>query len=226
MIPDFHTHIDDGTGIVSMTPDQLSRAEGLHSPVSVGIHPWHTADEPLIERQLAMLPTLLDDSRVVALGETGIDTLKGASPERQAEIMALQVALAEEKRLPVIVHAVRSLDRITALYDRLKPTTPWTIHGITGRASQIEKLAERGIYMSVGPRTPDTVAAMIPDHLLLLETDSEPGRVKPLDEVIARVARARNQSTDTLSAIVAANLGQLLQSHHHKIAFLKNQNTL
>ncbi len=207
MTIDFHTHLSNGTGIVALTPDQMTAMESLHTPIMVGIHPWDTADETAVNRQLEMLPRLLADNRVVALGEIGIDTLRGASVERQSELMALQIALAEQYSLPVVIHSVRSLNRIINLHDRLKPTTPWAIHGITGKQGSINKLAERGIYMSVGWRTPINIIPSIPDHLLLAETDNtDSGNDTSIDSIVERIANSRHTTSATITTLLSHNL--------------------
>lgn len=203
---DFHTHIPGRGGILSLTPDEMLRSSGLTGPLTVGIHPWDTASEETVARQLAIMPELLRDSRVVAVGETGIDTLRGASPEEQARVMALQVSLAGELGLPVVIHAVRSLDRIINLYDRLKPSTPWAIHGINGRAETIKRLAKRGIYMSAGPRTTHETTTLIPSTLLLIETDAEPNKTFSIDEVAERIAQARGTTSSAIKTLAATNL--------------------
>jgi TatD DNase family protein len=71
--------------------------------VAVGVHPHRAAS--LDEAALAELRSLADDDRVVAIGEIGID-LSGRSAPRAAQERAflLQLELATELELPVVVH--------------------------------------------------------------------------------------------------------------------------
>ena len=73
---DIHTHLvsDDMTCSV-WSQNVLSLPVPLAAKhVSVGIHPWFLSEENA-EAQLQKLRELLDDSRVVAIGEVGLDKL-------------------------------------------------------------------------------------------------------------------------------------------------------
>jgi TatD DNase family protein len=71
--------------------------------VAVGIHPHRAAT--LDDAALASLRALAVDGRVVAIGEIGID-LSGRSAPRDVQQRAFlaQLELADELRLPVVVH--------------------------------------------------------------------------------------------------------------------------
>src|SRR5262245_11416153 len=57
------------------------------------------------ERHYAMMEELASKSRVVAIGETGLDYYYDNSPrDVQREVFRRQVALARQVDLPVIVH--------------------------------------------------------------------------------------------------------------------------
>ena len=61
---------------------------------SVGLHPWQT-DTPLLARQLLdRLPAWLAHPQVVAVGECGLDALRGADLKVQTEYLTEQLAWA------------------------------------------------------------------------------------------------------------------------------------
>ena len=71
---------------------------------AVGVHPEHA--EELDEEGTDILRGLSEDENVVAIGEIGLDYYWD-EPERsiQKDRFARQIALAKERRLPVIVHS-------------------------------------------------------------------------------------------------------------------------
>lgn len=78
MLIDCHTHDTTRTdAIISVSPALFRPEEGKH--YSVGIHPWETGatlDFELLERAAA-------HPSVAAIGETGVDRLRGAGMTRK-----------------------------------------------------------------------------------------------------------------------------------------------
>lgn len=125
------------------------RPEALYS---AGVHPWWTEDMARTERMLANLPQLLEHPQVVALGECGLDRLKGARMEVQEEVFRRQIGLAEALRLPVTLHIVHAFDRLLGLKKELRPTTQWTVHGFRGRPALASQLLAAGLDLSFGEK--------------------------------------------------------------------------
>ena len=166
---DIHTHDKSRTdAIINIYPHEQPIEGAYHS---VGIHPWHTSnvdDETITRLQsLAALP------QVLAIGETGLDALKGASIEFQTEIFRLHVSLSEQYQKPLIIHCVKAFNEIIALKKELRPTMPWIIHGFRGKPQLATQLLNNGFYISLGKHfNPDT-AAIIPHDRLFHESDEE-----------------------------------------------------
>ena len=138
---------------------------------SYGIHPWDTGGAG-IDRMLARVASLAADSRVVAIGETGLDALRGAPLDVQERIFLRHAAIAESVGKPLIIHAVRTAARIAGLCRSFRPTVPWIIHGFRGKPQLARQLLAAGLSLSLGPlHNPDT-AAMIPPGRLYRETDA------------------------------------------------------
>ncbi len=175
-----------------------------HRLFTVGIHPWDTDGNPL--DYFESLARALVDDRVIALGEVGIDPMRGASLERQLYILNLQLKHAKAAGLPVVFHIVRRYDLFAGLYNEYKPIEPWGIHGFRGKPEIARKLASMGIYLSLGKRFNAESAAVIPDNLLLVETDEEPE--SELSAIIAAVAAARGQSIAHVTSLAANNLAR------------------
>lgn len=136
---------------------------------SVGIHPWDT--DGTVESDFERLRLLAAHPRVVAIGESGIDTLRGAPVERQLEIFRKHVEISEDAGKPLIIHAVRSLPMIMHERKRLRPKQKWVIHGYRGNATTARQLLALGIDISIGSRyNPEVIDAVPPDRLFR-ETD-------------------------------------------------------
>ena len=101
-----------GTAADSWTAalELAERHEGVHA--IVGVHP-HNAGSPDAER-LGELAALLEDERVVAVGETGLDHYRDYAPrEAQRAAFAAQLQLAAAAGKAVVVHS-RAADEDTA----------------------------------------------------------------------------------------------------------------
>lgn len=178
---DFHTHdlsAPPGSAIVNLprgvllcAADFIPRSGALYS---AGIHPWWTCGdtEPLFEG----LERLLERGVAVAVGECGLDCLRGAGIDVQREIFRRQVVLAERYALPVTVHCVRAFDVLLAMHKRLRPSTRWTVHGFRGRPALARQLLAAGLDLSFGPRFHSGSFALTPPSRRHLETDGADSR--------------------------------------------------
>ncbi len=198
MIADCHTHRPDRhNAIISVAPEDFRPQKGLI--YSVGIHPWHTG-KPFSKR---LLETVCADPQVVLIGETGIDKLRGADQATQEEVLRLHISLSETLRKPLVLHAVKSADRILALRKSLRPSMAWIWHGFRGNATLARQLWQAGIYLSLGEHFNAEAAAAIPDDRLLTETDES---ALTINEIAAKVAQCRGMSEDDVLQAAARNL--------------------
>ena len=133
-----------GTGIDS-SKAALAIAErhhGVHA--ALGIDP-HQAGQPEAER-LAELRELLNHPKAVAVGETGLDTVRRfATPEQQRRLFDAQLAMADELGLPVVVHN-RDADDETAA--ALAPFTGTVVLHCFSSPGLVMTAVERGYYVS------------------------------------------------------------------------------
>lgn len=162
---DVHTHRRGPGLITSVEPgEDTTGAERL----SVGVHPWHadTGDVAAVRRMA------LDDPRVVAIGECGLDRFRGPSLEVQQRVFEQQIRLSEELGLPLIIHCVRAFAELIALRLKYKPAQPWIIHGFRGKPELAAQLVRHGFYLSLGRLHNLAVPGAVPPEQLLHETDS------------------------------------------------------
>lgn len=165
---DCHTHNPASReGIISVAPDFDCFEEGR--VYSCGIHPWELTETA--GSRLEQLESLLADSRIVAVGECGLDKLRGGDMESQQSVFAAQIAMSEEFRKPLIIHCVRAHAELLALKRRFNPSQPWILHGFRGKETQARELLSKGFYLSFGERFDRMALMAVPDDRFLLETD-------------------------------------------------------
>jgi TatD DNase family protein len=142
---------------------------------AIGLHPWFVAQDP----DVSWLPALLDDPRVVAIGEIGLDgAVAGADPARQAAILRTQLQWAVERDLPVLLHCRRGWDRLlVSLQDT--PGVRGIMHAFSGSREVLHACLQRGFFISFAGMVtrPNSLRAhaaarLVPADRLLLETDA------------------------------------------------------
>lgn len=170
MILDFHTHNQQATdALISVMPEEFDPQPGKF--YSVGIHPWHSQE--VTPSVLNALETAAQHPQVLAIGETGLDALRGASLEAQMELFRKHIALAEQLGKALIIHMVRTSQQVLKAWHESQRLVPWIIHGMRGNPRVAQPLIDAGFYLSFGSRfNPATVAATPLDRLLI-ETDDD-----------------------------------------------------
>lgn len=218
MILDIHTHnlrpnseaiIDASTLIAGqlMPLQQIiaGNADYAGQCWSVGVHPWDTIND-IHDALWEAVETSARSENVVAIGEAGIDTLKGGPMFRQLQVFSRLVALSEQTAKPLIIHDVKAHDIIIGLKRDLHPAMPWIIHGFRGKPTVAKMLLDAGCYLSFGEKfNPDTVR-YTPAARLLTETDESP---LPINKIIASLAAARGLTPDSQEALIVANTSRL-----------------
>lgn len=171
---DIHSHdtsrATDGSTIVSQRPGATIHPDGWYS---VGIHPWDTSD-PVTLSTLRSLCIDAQSPRVIAIGEAGIDRLRGGDLDTQLRLFRLHARLARKLHKPLIIHCVRAYDLLLAEARRLHPQPgEWIIHGFRGNPILAAQLLRAGIDISLGEKHhPDLPGTTIPPHRLHHETDA------------------------------------------------------
>lgn len=176
------------------------RPTGRHIELrTAGIHPW-MADA---QDAASLLPL---PEGVQAIGEIGLDLLRGPSPERQTETFRQQLAIAEREELPVVLHCVRAFEPVMQLLAGYR--LPAVIfHGFIGSPEQARQALAKGYCLSFGERTfrsPRSMEALraTPSGQLFLETDDSP---VPIGEIYARAAGLRGESVAELQRTTTEN---------------------
>lgn len=182
-----HTHslVHPESEILAQSPD-LFPSDKLPVYTSIGIHPWFLTEENA-ESQWKALQKQVSHPSVLAIGEGGLDKLKGPDMELQVKILKQQVALSEEKSLPLIIHCVKAFNELIQLKKELRPHQPWIIHGFRGKEALAIDCIRHGFYLSYGEHFQENALKATPQEKLFIETDESEVSVQEIYQSIALV---------------------------------------
>jgi TatD DNase family protein len=203
MLMDTHCHLTYA-GLVERQAEIVQRAvlAGVHRMITVGTHP---ADHPRVLETVAAFavvsaalgihphhaqevpPNFIEELRwaihsvpgVAAIGECGLDYHgNSASPESQKSVFMAQINLAEQLRLPLILH-VRDAHADAIAIMRQHPGLPFVVHCFTGTPEQCAQWLELDAYIGFTgvityKNAPDVRAScrLVPQDRILIETDA------------------------------------------------------
>lgn len=207
-----------GTGIDSCRAAlEIAEAnEGVHAALGIDPHQAGTAEAERLDE----LRELLAHPKAVAVGETGLDTVRRfATPEQQRRLMDGQLELADELGVPVVVHNRKADDETAHALAGFGGTV--VLHCFSS-PELVPVAVERGYYVSFAGNVtyPQAAplreaAAAISRDRVLVETDSpylapqpvrgarnEPANVT---HTIRALAESRGESYEDLAAATHAN---------------------
>ena len=186
-----------------------------------GIHP-HDA-KSVYKGYTEELKKLLNEKRVVAIGETGLDYYYEHSPrEKQKQVFREHITLAKEINVPIILHIRDAMDDALEILRGEGAPSNGVFHCYAGGLESLEIALSFGYYISFSgvitfakSEELREVARVMPIERILCETDcpylapipyrgklNEPANVKYVYETIASV---RNISMEELAARVRLN---------------------
>lgn len=187
----------------------------------VGVHPENIAHLSFsIAQSRAELARMVGSSKkVVGIGEIGLDNylrtreIKNSRTrgqmKRQIEVFKMQLELAAELNLPVVIHMREAEEEMRGVLDELTELPRGQFHCWSGREELLKLVLEKGFYVSfcgnITYPSADNLrrlAKLVPLDRLLLETDSPylspepvrgsvniPSNVKILAEYLANLLR-------------------------------------
>ena len=148
---------------------------------SVGLHPleankWNYNSKFILEN------AALGDSRVVAIGELGLDFFKNDNKTKQIDALIPQMHLAFELDLPVIIHCREAAHEMINICNDLSKQNKCprgVLHCWTGTPDEMMQFLDLGFYISFSgivtfPKAFDTheCARIVPSDRYLIETDA------------------------------------------------------
>lgn len=167
---------------------------------SCGVHPWYSEDA---EPQLKFLKEIAGDPRIVAIGEAGLDKLKGPDLKIQQTIFEQQVQLSEQLQKPLIIHCVKAWEELLHIKKLYKPRQPWIIHGYKGKVELAKQLLSHGFLFSINERFNDDALREIPLDRLFCETDISETSI---EDIYSEVAKALDIPVEVLTSKIAENV--------------------
>lgn len=143
---------------------------------SVGIHPENMADGVLADAYDRLFQ-LAKHNKVLAIGEIGLDYhYEGYDRQAQIELFKMQLELAKELSLPVIVHSRDATEDCLNILQEYKPKG--VMHCFSGSAETAKIIVELGMYIGFtgvltfkNAKKALRAIEVVPQDKLVLETD-------------------------------------------------------
>lgn len=193
-----------------------NKYEGVYA--TVGLHP-ENVDE---YENFDYIYELAKNSKVVALGEIGLDYHWGGDKERQKELFIKQIEIANELGKPVVIHSRDADMDMLEILKNHKIENGFVMHCFSSSTEILKEVLKLGAYVSIaGPvtfknaRSLVEVAKLVPDNKLLIETDApyltpEPFRGKRNESAYVvrtaqKIADLREISLEKLAEITTEN---------------------
>lgn len=169
--------------IICIGTDEKSSLEAVefanrHDNVwaSVGLHPHDaTSGLAVIDELRGLLKS--QNSKIVAVGECGLDFFYNNSPKsQQIDMLHAQLELARDYKLPVTFHVREAFDDFWPILDQYSGMTG-VIHSFTDGMDNLEKALSRDLAIGVNgiatfARDRQDVYRQIPVDKICLETDA------------------------------------------------------
>ena len=196
--------------------------DGLYP--AYGLHPMFIEQHQA--NHLRELDEWLEREQPIAVGECGIDFFDSRVDEKwQLQLFTEQLQLANNHRLPLIVHVRKAMDEVISLL-RKQAQFGGVVHSFSGSQQQAQQLHGIGFKLGIAAtlsferaqKLRKVVAAM-PDDALLIESDApdQPGAShrgqlnQPafIIEHLQTMAELRNCAPEDLAATLNRNAESL-----------------
>lgn len=174
-----HTHqTSDEPDSISLVNLEIQESLPTECPASdprilysCGIHP--RAIHEAWEKDLQTIECLLQQKKLSALGECGLDKLSDTPAELQEKVFNAQIALAHTYHVPLIIHCVKAFDQLLSIRKQQAYSGAMIIHGYRGGAGLTAQLLKADhLYFSFGANYSTESLKMIPVERLFIETDT------------------------------------------------------
>lgn len=217
----FRTNVPDVISVLNLSQVEdwgeisLVSSDASQQSFSIGLHPWFLTPNNAQE-DFNNLKNSIENQQITALGECGLDRLKGESLEFQIPLFEQQIRLAEAYKKPVIIHCVKAYSEVISIKKNLKPRIPLIIHGFNQNEQILKELLKNQFYISIGTNVlmPNSNAfkalKQIPLSQLFLETDDKKEDIRRIYE---RVAEILNMPLEELKKAILENFSRILTGY-------------
>lgn len=193
---------------------------------SIGVHP-HEADSFLSgEVNFSNLVDLVDSSKVVSIGEVGLDYFyEHSKKSAQIELLEMFCQLAVDKNLPVIFHVRDAFKDFWPIFDNFNGLRG-VLHSFTDSSDNMKKAISKELYIGLNgimtfTKDQDQIdmAKSVPADRLILETDAPyltprpfRGKINKPEYVVLTakfLSDLRGEKTDDLARNTSKNACEL-----------------
>ncbi len=192
---------------------------------SIGIHPNEASK--ISSEEWPRLEALAGESKVVAIGETGLDYYRDRSKrEDQKRLFHQHIELAEKYSLPVIIHNRDASDECLEIVREYNGKIKGVVHCFSGSREVAEEFLKLGLHISFAgpvtfPKADNLREALkaVPVERLLLETDcpflapqpkrgkrNEPSYLQYTIPVLAELYKLSVEDIKRITTLSARNL--------------------
>ncbi len=178
MYIDIHTHQKQSNSAIFHLQNIRFAFDELPSHIgnySIGLHPWDITnyDGTDLEKELVQAA---QKCNAIAIGEIGLDRNCKIPFDVQQAILDIQLKVARQLDLPVILHCVKAYPETLALLQKNNIQSNCIFHGFNKNWSLATLLLEAGCWLSFGKalltnRKLQEVFVQTPLTQLFLETD-------------------------------------------------------
>lgn len=160
---DYHTHREgcerymDNPNVLVIQSLQLGEAPHPRADYcTIGIHPTISSSQEWLLKDAEYVRELLVSSikkspiPAIAIGECGWDKRSGLTEEEQNRLMAIQIEVAKELHLPLIIHNV-SYWHLLLKFQKMYPYITFVVHGFRGNQALAQQLIAANIHLSLHP---------------------------------------------------------------------------
>ena len=148
--------------------------------MAVGLHPLDM-DKWSLDTPAEIARLAASESKVVAIGEMGLDFFKADNKAIQKQAFLAQLEVAQSLDLPVIIHCREAADEMAELltsFFNQKGAVRGVMHCWTGSPAETQRFLELGFFVSFSgivtfksAKQVQASAQMVPSDRLLIETD-------------------------------------------------------
>ncbi len=217
-----------GTGLAN-SKQAIGLAEGSENVwATVGIHPHEASGWDAKAQE--ELQALSENSRVVAIGEVGLDYhYEHSSKEAQQEAFRQSLGLAKERKLPVVIHCRDAWEDLFGILREVStPQAGGVLHCFTGGVDELKTglglgltISFSGILTFKNARAIQEAAKVAPLDRVVIETDApylapDPNRGKRNEpgwviEVGKRLADIQQRDISEVAQVTTENANRLFQ---------------
>jgi len=166
---------------------------------ALGIHPWFIDEHQMLD--LYSLEVLIEEEKPVAVGDCGLNYVKGKDTNKQRYFFDEQVALATRFNLPLIIHSVQATEDVIGLLKSYSKSHG-VIHAYSGSLKEAKILMKMSFLFGFSHTLSNPhayklheIVKFLPLESILIETDDH-NNPDALIQVAERVSKIKKLTVE------------------------------